>query len=139
MLADTVELRVRYGETDRMGVVYNAHFLTYFEVGRTEYLRRFGMTYRDLEEQGALLPVVEAHCRYAGPATYDDLLVMTTWCSRLRPTRIDFRHRIVQASDGALVAEGHIVLACVDEDRRLRRLPEPVRRAIEVCEGGPCG
>lgn len=131
---DIRDIRVRYAETDRMGVVYNAHFLVYFEIGRTEYLRGLGTAYRDLEQTGVLLPVVEAHCHYLGAAEYDDVLTMISWVSRLRPTRIDFRHFIRRKRDGAPVAEGHVVLACVDEKRRPRRLPAEIRDAVTVSQ-----
>ena len=127
-------LRVRYAETDRMGVVYNSHFLTYFEVGRTEFLRAAGFRYRDLEARGVHLVVAEAHCKYLAPARYDDL-ALTTWVDRLRPTRIDFRHRIAREGDGTVVAEGHLVLACVDENGRPRAIPPDVKAAFEVTEG----
>ena len=128
-------IRTRYAETDQMGAVYNAHFLSYFEVGRTEYLRDAGFRYRDLEARGVYLVVTEAHCRYLAPARYDDVLVVTTWVDRLRPTRIDFRHRIAREEDGTVIAEGHLVLACVDRSGRPRAIPPEVREAIEIGEG----
>lgn len=128
-MKDVQQIRVRYAETDRMGVVYNSHFLVYFEVGRTEYMRRLGTAYRELEERGVFLVVVEAHCRYRGPAHYDDVLEMTTWAERVRPTRIDFRHRIRKPPDRP-VAEGRVVLACVDQEGRPRKLPDAVRETM---------
>jgi acyl-CoA thioester hydrolase len=129
---------VRYAETDQMGVAYNAHFLTYFEVARTEYLRKLGTAYRDLEDKGFYLVVVEAYCKYLGPARYDDVLEVTTWVDRLRPTRIDFRHSVRrkagQSREGA-VAEGHVVLACVNRDRRPQALPPEVTSVIDVADG----
>ena len=106
MRTDTIQIRVRYAETDRMGAVYNSHFFVYFEVARTEYLRKLGTAYRDLEDRGVFLAVVEAHCRYLRPARYDDLLEVITWVDRLRPTRVDFRHLIRLKADGSPVAEG---------------------------------
>jgi len=132
MIQDTAEHRVLYAETDQMGAVYNAHFLTYFEIGRTEYLRRRGIAYRELETRGVYLVVVEAHCRYQRPARYDDVLEIQTWVGRLRPTRIDFRHRVLRQSDGTRIAEGHMVLACIDADRKPRPLPRDVRDLIDV-------
>lgn len=135
MTVHTTRLRVRYAETDQMGVVYNSHFLVYFEVGRTEYLRAQGRAYADQEAEGVFLAVVEAHCRYLGRAGYDDRLEMQTWVDRLRPTRIDFRHRIRRADDGNPVAEGHVVVACVDGQRRPRRLPADLVGLTEVSDG----
>lgn len=124
------ELRARYAETDRMGVVYHSHFLTYFEVARTEFLRALGTAYRDLEDGGAYLVVVEAHCRYLSPARYDDVLEVLTSVERLRPTRVDFRQRVRLKADGRAVADGRIVLACVDGNGRPRALPAEVRAAL---------
>jgi acyl-CoA thioester hydrolase len=135
METDTVQIRVRYAETDQMGVVYNSHFLVYFEIGRTEYLRHCGLAYRDLEAQGVYLVVVEASCRYLSPARYDDLLDISTWVSRLRPTRIDFRHRLSRKGEDAAVAGGHVVMACVDRSGRPRALPEEVTARVEVSAG----
>jgi acyl-CoA thioester hydrolase len=132
-----VEIRVRYGETDQMGVAYHSHFLTYFEVGRTEYLRSLGTSYRDLEAKGFYLVVVQAGCKYLGPAFYDDVLEVTTWVDRVRPTRVDFRSRVSRKADGAPIAEGHVVLACVNRDRRPQALPPEVVRAIEVSDRAP--
>jgi acyl-CoA thioester hydrolase len=137
MQADTVEIRLRYAETDQMGHVYNSHFLTYFEVARTEYLRKLGTAYRDMEAAGACLVVVEAHCRYLRPARYDDALAGTTWVDQLRPARIDFRHQVRRTGDGEPLAEGHIVLACVDRAGRPRRLPREVTEVVEVAGGPP--
>ena len=132
MKTHITQIRTRYAETDQMGVVYNAHFLSYFEVGRTEYLRAAGFRYRDLEARGVHLVVTEAHCRYLAPARYDDVLTVTTWVDRLRPTRLDFRHRIARAEDDVVVAEGHLVLACVDGNGRPRAIPPDVKGAIET-------
>ncbi len=141
MKTDTVEIRARYAETDQMGVVYNAHFLTYFEVARTEYLRKLGTAYRDLEAKGFFLVVTEVWCRYLGPARYDDALEVTTWVERLRPTRIDFRHSVRRTGappgEGA-VAEGRVVLACVNRDRRPQGLPPEVTGVVEPApDAGP--
>jgi acyl-CoA thioester hydrolase len=135
MKTHTAEIRVRYSETDQMGLVYNSHLLVYFEVGRVEYLRALGTAYSDLEARGCLLPVVEAHCKYTGQAGYDDVLEVETWVDRLRPTRIDFRHRVRRKSDAAPIAEGHVVLACLDSNLRPRRLPPEITDSVQVWDG----
>ncbi|MHC4480975.1 MAG: acyl-CoA thioesterase [Planctomycetota bacterium] len=132
-----VELRVRYAETDGMGVAYHAHFLTYFEVARTEYLRRLGAAYREMEERGFYLVVVEAHCRYMSPARYDDLLTVTAQVERLRPTRVDFHQEARRKGDGRAVAEGHLVLACVDAEGRPQALPPEITTAVHASGGPP--
>ena len=135
MKTHTVDIRVRYAETDQMGAVYYANYLLYFETGRTEYLRGLGTSYRSLEEGGVYFPVVEVNCRYLGGAHYDDELQIITWVDRLRPTRIDFRHLVVRKGDGARLASGHVVLACLDSGGRPIRIPEPVTKNIELCSG----
>ena len=87
----TVEVRVRYGETDQMGVAYHAHYLVYCEMARTEHMRRLGVRYRDLEERGTMLAVSEASLRYARAARYDDLLRVTAWLAEVASRRVVFR------------------------------------------------
>ncbi len=132
----TTQIRVRYAETDQQGVVYNSHFLVYFEVGRTEYLRAAGLVYRDLEARGIYLAVVEASCRYRAPARYDDLLDVTTWVARLRPARVDFAHRIVRPVDGVGVADGRVVLACLDAAGKPQAIPSDVRACLTARGAG---
>lgn len=132
MNVHTLELRVRYGETDQMGIVYNAEMLTYFEVARTEFLRVHGTTYRELEAAGVLLAVSEAHCKFTGPARYDDVLEITTSVERLRGTRIDFAHSIRLKETRSAVCEGKIVLACLDRDMRPMRLPARITEALQA-------
>jgi acyl-CoA thioester hydrolase len=126
----TVEIRVRYAETDQMGVVYNSHFLIYFEIGRAEYMRALGHSYREMEAAGNYLAVVEAQCRYTGKAGYDDLLEVTTWVKSVGPVRVHFGHRVRRKQDSCQVAEGDTILACLDGDGRPRRLPQAIYDAM---------
>lgn len=135
MRTHCTDYRVRYSETDCGGVVFYANYLHYFEVGRTEYLRALGSPYRELENDGVYFRVSEARCKYLGPAGYDDELLIVTWVDRLRPTRIDFRTLIIQKQSRCPVAEGHVVLACVDAQGRPSRVPEAVVGKIELCDG----
>jgi len=123
-------VRVRYAETDKMGVVYYANYLAYFEAGRTEYMREIGHSYAELEDRGVLLVVAEAHCRYRAPARYDEIITVRTWVSRLRRTRIDFRYEILGPTGQAL-ADGWTVLGCLDQGGRPQMLPDEIREAIE--------
>ncbi|MBI3267426.1 MAG: acyl-CoA thioesterase [Planctomycetes bacterium] len=127
---DAFPLRVRYGETDAMGVVYHPNFLVYFEQGRTEFLRRRGFAYRELERAGALLVVVECGCRYRASARYDDVLRVKTWLEQVTRVRVGFRYEVVRESDGLLLAEGFTKLACVDRNGRPRALPAEVTAAL---------
>lgn len=117
--------RVRYGETDRMGVVYHAHYLVYFEIGRTELLRAAGLAYRDLERRGLCLAVVESRCRHRSPAHYDDQLRIETRVAHVGRASVRFEYAI-RAEDGRLVADGHTVLLALDDRWRPTRLPEDV-------------
>ncbi len=125
MREHTAATRVRYGETDQMGVVYHAHYLVYFELGRTELLRSAGLDYRGLERRGIFLVVTEASCLYRSAARYDDLLRIETRVAGLGKASVRFEYAL-RAEDGRLVAEGRTALASLDARRRPARLPEDV-------------
>ncbi len=119
--------RVRYADTDQMGVVYYANYLVWFEVGRTEWLRHAGVTYRDVEQSGIVLPVIEAHCDYRQPARYDDELEIRTRGRLLSAVRVQFDYEIVRRRDGVTTAVGRTVHAAVDPGGRPTRLPAHVK------------
>jgi acyl-CoA thioester hydrolase len=118
-------VRVRYAETDCMGVVYYANYFVWFEIGRTDWLRETGHSYRAMENDGVQLPVIEAHCQYRRAAKYDDQLEIRTRAALLTPVRIRFDYEIVRA-DETLVT-GHTVHAALDPRGRPCRLPDGVR------------
>ena len=120
-------VRVRYAETDKMGVVYYANYLVWFEVGRTDLLRESGWDYREMEKEGYALPVIEAHCTYREPARYDDVLDVRTTGMLLSPVRVQFTYEIVRASDAAMLATGTTIHATLDRAGRPCKLPERVR------------
>jgi acyl-CoA thioester hydrolase len=99
-------IRVRYQETDQMGVVYHANYLVWFEVGRTEWIRKLGYTYKDLEEKGLLLPVVDLHVRYAAPARYDDEVTVRTRITEVAGGKLTFHYEILRRDDGQLLVTG---------------------------------
>jgi acyl-CoA thioester hydrolase len=123
-------VRVRYAETDRMGVVYYANYFVWFEVGRTDLLRESGWNYRDMEAEGFGLPVIEAHCSYRQSAKYDDEIEVRTTGEMLSPVRIKFSYEVVRAADAATLATGTTVHATIDRDGRPCRLPERVRLVL---------
>jgi acyl-CoA thioester hydrolase len=123
-------VRVRYAETDKMGVVYYANYFVWFEVGRTDLLRDAGWSYREMESEGFALPVVEAHCDYRQAARYDDDLEVRTSGSLLSPVRVRFDYEIIRPGDERLLAAGHTVHASLDADGRPRRLPDRVRQLL---------
>jgi acyl-CoA thioester hydrolase len=125
MLTGEITIRVRYAETDRMGLLHHANYLVYFEQGRTELLRTSGLAYRDLEDQGFLLVLTHVDVRYKSPARYDDLLTLRTTIERTTAVRIDHRYELLR--DGVLLAEGKTTLACIDREGRVQQLPESLR------------
>jgi acyl-CoA thioester hydrolase len=129
----TLQHRVIYGDTDQMGVVYYANHLRYFEAARNEFIRAKGLRYRDFEERfGLLLPVIEAHVEYRLPARYDDLLTVEISLGEARRASARFDYRILR--DGALLATGHTVHACMDAAGKARRLPAELVAALAVGE-----
>jgi acyl-CoA thioester hydrolase len=120
-----IQIRVRYAETDRMGLLHHANYLVYFEQARTELLRQLGMTYRDLEDQGFLLVLTRVEVRYKSPARYDDVLTIRTTVERTTSVRIDHRYEV--HCEGRLVAEASSTLACVNREGRPQALPEALR------------
>lgn len=131
-----VEARVRviYGDTDQMGVVYYANYFRYFELSRAEYLRAQGWTYREMEAEGALLPVVEATATYKAPARYDDVLTIRATITELRRASLQFDYEIRREADGALLVTGRTVHACVGRDGKPTRLPEKVSDLLRRAE-----
>jgi len=128
-----IDIRVIYGDTDRMGVVYYANYLRYFEAGRNEFLRAKGLTYRDFEErEGLLLPVVEAGVGYHAPARYDDLLALEIRLTEVRRATARFGYEVRCGDE--LVATGFTVHACVDPEGRVRRLPRELLDRLVVGE-----
>jgi len=127
----TCQIRVRYAETDGMGVVYYGNYLTWFEVGRTDLLRQLGESYREIEENERIhLPVVEAHCRYHKPARYDDLVDIVTRASRPSRARVQFDYELSRAEDGVLLASGTTLHVAVGRDGRPCRLPRKLTELL---------
>jgi acyl-CoA thioester hydrolase len=123
----TARVRVRYAETDKMGVVYYAHYLVWFEIGRTEWLRATGWTYREMESEGLGLPVIECHCQYQRGARYDDEIEIRTQARLVSSLRIAFDYQLVRVADVATIASGYTVHVTVDSAGRPTRLPARVR------------
>jgi acyl-CoA thioester hydrolase len=129
-VASVTRVRVRYAETDQMGVVYYANYFVWFEVGRTELLRSLGGTYKDLEAEGIFLPVIEASCTYSQASRYDDELDIRTTGKLLSPVRMEFQYEVVRLADQVTTATGRTVHAALNGRGRPCRLPEKVRTAL---------
>lgn len=129
-------MRVRYAETDKMGVVYYANYLVWFEVGRTDLLRAAGWSYREMEADGYALPVIEVQCAYRQPARYDDDLEVRTDGSLVSPLRVEFVYEIVRSADQVTLATGRTIHASLDREGRPCRLPERVRALLQAESSG---
>ena len=130
MPENIARVRVRYAETDKMGVAYYANYFIWFEVGRCELLRSLGGSYRDMELNGVMLPAIEAHCEFRSPARYDDALEISTTSSLLSPARVEFNYQVVRSSDRAVVAIGRTIHAAIDGSGRPRRLPKDIEMIL---------
>jgi acyl-CoA thioester hydrolase len=126
----TSTVRVRYAETDQMGIAHHAEYFAWFEVGRTDLLRECGMTYRELEADGLRLPVIEATARYLRPAFYDDVLEVRTEVKALGGARVGFAYEVRRDGTDGPLATGATEHAAVDGRGRPRRLPETLRRSL---------
>ena len=125
MKSGEITIRVRYAETDRMGLLHHANYLVYFEQARTELLRALNLTYKDMEDQGFLLVVTKVEVQFRRPARYDDLLTIRTSVVKTTMVRIDHEYEVL--CDGQLLAEGSSTLACVDRTGRPQVLPDFLR------------
>ena len=120
-----VRLRVRYAETDQMGIVYHANHFIWFEVGRVEFLRQLGFSYREMEESDeCFIAVVDARCRYKAPARYDDEVIVRTHLKNVRESLVHFGYELVRAGDGVLLAEGETTHIVTDANMKTRAIPE---------------
>jgi acyl-CoA thioester hydrolase len=125
------QLRVIYGDTDQMGVVYYANYFRYFEFSRSEFFRAKGGDYRALEKDGLFLPVVEASCAYKAPARYDDVLVIRAWVSELKRASLTFCYEIRREGEDLLLCTGRTVHACIGREGRPVRLPAAIVATVE--------
>lgn len=125
--AASVELRVRYGETDQMGIVYHPNYLVWCEIGRTELMRELGAAYRDIEAAGIRLAVAEATVRYIAPARYDDRIIVRTTLTELGSRGITFDYAITHADTGTRLATARTKLIAIDARGRVTALPREVR------------
>jgi acyl-CoA thioester hydrolase len=129
-------LRVRYAETDQMGVVYHANHFIWFEIGRVDLMRQLGFSYRDLErDYGCFIPVVDARCRYKAPARYDDEIIVRTHLRNVRESIIHFGYELVRADNGQVLAEGETMHMILDSKMKPAPLPETYLKAFRNAIG----
>jgi len=128
-------IRVRYKDTDQLGIVYHGNYLTFFEVGRVEYLRERGLTYKDMEQQDdSHIVVVESHCRYLRPARYDDVLRIRTRVLRARRRTLHFAYEVINDATGELLATGETLHVVCNKAGRPKALPEKYWKLFESLE-----
>jgi acyl-CoA thioester hydrolase len=126
----TTQVRVRYAETDQMGIVHHSRYLIFFEQGRTDWLRAAGSPYGKLEEQGFLLPVTRVEVRYRRPARFEDELIVRTTLVKATVVTLDHRYEVLRG--GELLVQGESTVACVDREGRPRTLPDALRAVLSV-------
>ncbi|MHC4131530.1 MAG: acyl-CoA thioesterase [Planctomycetota bacterium] len=122
--SDTIKIQPRYAETDQGGVVHHSVYPVWFEMGRTELLRANGIAYKDLEEAGIFFVVAELRVKYRQGAYYDEELELKTTCSKITVGRVEHSYKLTRCCDGAVLAEGCSVLACLDREGKVKRVPE---------------
>ncbi|MGC2235210.1 MAG: thioesterase family protein [Pyrinomonadaceae bacterium] len=125
------EIRVRYAETDKMGIVHHSNYLIWFELGRSDFCRARGFSYKDMEEKdNALMVVAESYVRYKSPAYYEDVLIVRTQVGEVRSRSIRFIYEVFRAADETLVAEGETLHLVTDENKKVRTLPESYKEML---------
>jgi acyl-CoA thioester hydrolase len=128
-------IRVRYAETDQMGLVYYANYYIYFEIGRVEYMRQLGVAYKEMEIQDdSFIVVAESQCRYLRPARYDDLLRIRTKVSEVRRRTIRFAYEIIESASGTLLVTGETLHVVCDSQGRPKALPDKYRQYFPITE-----
>ena len=121
------EVRVRYAETDQMGIVHHANYLVWFEAARSELCRSRGFSYKEMEEGDSLLVVAESYVRYKSPAHYEDLLTVRTQVGEIRSRSLRFIYEVHRASDDTLIAEGETLHVVTDKEKKVKKLPDVYR------------
>jgi acyl-CoA thioester hydrolase len=131
MIWHETEIRVRYAETDKMGIVHHSNYLVWFELGRSDFCRARGFSYKDMEEKdNALLVVAESYVRYKSPAYYEDVLIVRSQVGEIRSRSIRFIYEVYRASDETLLAEGETLHLVTDENKKVKSLPESYREML---------
>lgn len=129
------EIRVRYAETDKMGIVHHSNYLIWFEAGRSDLCRARGFSYKEMEENDdALMVVAESYCRYKSPAFYEDILIVRTRVAEIRSRSIRFVYEIFRPSDEALLAEGETLHLVTDQSKRVRQIPDIYKERLSIEE-----
>lgn len=122
MYISEAKIKVRYAETDKMGIVYHSNYLIYFEIGRTEFINKCGMSYSQMEEIGIMIPLLESNCRYMQGAKYEDELIVRTWIEELGAAKVKFNYSIVREVDQKEITKGSTLHVFVDNNFKILNL-----------------
>lgn len=126
------EYRVRYGDTDKMGISYYANYFVWFEAARTEYFRALGLPYTECEKQGYFLPVIDTGAKYKSPSTYDDLVVVRTSVSEIKASSMRFEYEVFNKATGIKLVTGYSVHVFVNREMQPVRVPENVKQTVKT-------
>jgi acyl-CoA thioester hydrolase len=133
VIMNETRLRVRYAETDQMGVVYHSNHFIWFEVGRVEFMREMGFAYRDIErDEGRFIAVAEAKCQYRAPVFYDEEVIIRTWLKNVRESVIVFSYELLRPQSDTLLAEGETLHIVIDRNMKLAKLPKKYFKAFRA-------
>jgi len=130
MVIISTSFRVRYAETDAMGIVHHSSYIVWFEEGRSHYMRQVGFPYSRVERLGYYFTVVEVHARYVKPARYDEKVIVDTWISELKSRGLTFSYRVRRSADGMTLAEGYSRHVCITHDGKTTRIPDELRALL---------
>ncbi|WP_315117154.1 thioesterase family protein [uncultured Clostridium sp.] len=122
MYKSRARIKVRYAETDKMGIVYHANYYTWFEIGRGEYILKSGMTYKYMEDKGIMMPLVETYCKYIEGAKYDDSIIIETFVKELSPIKVIFNYNVIREEDGKLLAKGYTSQVFINDNFKIINL-----------------
>ena len=138
MYTNDAYVRVRYQETDQMGVVYHGNYYTWFEVGRSDFFRSLGYSYAQLEREGIIMPVISSYCEYKLPAKYEDEVLIRTSINLMKGVKLEFNYKALRKSDNVLLAEGNTIHAFVDKSMKpvnLKKTNPSIWRILNKCLG----
>ncbi|QLY80780.1 acyl-CoA thioesterase [Clostridium intestinale] len=119
MYINKTSFKVRYVETDKMGIVHHSNYYPWFEIGRGEFIKETDISYKDMEEQGILMPLAESYCKYIIPAKYEDLVTIETWIETLSPVKVIFNYKVIREEDEVILAKGSTTHAFVNSDFKI--------------------
>jgi len=135
MYINEAKIKVRYAETDKMGIVYHSNYLIYFEIGRTEFINECGISYIEMEQMGIMIPLLESNCKYVQGAKYADELTVKTWIEELSAAKVRFSYSIIRESDGKEITRGNTLHVFVDNGFKIINLKKKFPEIMSMLEG----